>query len=156
MDYKEIDLYQFSTNVFTNSCKDPMSIQLTVEDDKDILDIFEMLIIIFTEGMKKKFGNYDSSKNMLIVDLDYLTPDDFSKINQYFNSFGFNCIYQVTNYNDFSISNYQIEDIIIDTRNISQKKSVINQNTKLSNIKYTIKSNSDIVYTIHFDFYQHR
>ena len=46
MDYKEIDLYKFSNNVFTNSCKDPMSIQLTVEDDKDILDIFEMLIII--------------------------------------------------------------------------------------------------------------
>ena len=154
MDYKEIDLYKFSTSVFNNSCKLPMSIQLTVEDDKDILDIFEMLIIIFTEGMKNKFGNYESNKNMLIVDLDNLTKDNFEKINLYFNSFGFNCIYQVTDYNDFSITNYQVDDILIDTINISQKRTIINENTKLSNIKYTIKTNSDNVYTIYFDFYK--
>ena len=62
MDNNEIDLYKLSEDIFNNNCKSRGSIQLTVEDDKNIKDIFEMLLIMFTEGMKIKYGYYDGVK----------------------------------------------------------------------------------------------
>ena len=55
-----------------------------------IKEIFEMLLMIFTEGMKILFGD-DSGK----VDLNNLKEKDFILVQEYFRSFGFNCNYKV-------------------------------------------------------------
>ena len=151
--YTEIDLIKFSEYVFNNNCKDPQTIQLTVQEDQDLLDIFEMLLIIFTEGMKNKFGVYNTETNKVSVNLEDLSKSDFNKINQYFNSFGFNCFYEIINYYDYNSYRHHIDDIIINTTNLSEKKNVLTQNTKLLNIKYTIKC-KELVYIIYFDFYK--
>ena len=145
----EIDLYKLSEDIFNNNCKSRGSIQLTVEDDKNIKDIFEMLLIMFTEGMKIKYGYYDDVKKKIIVDLDNINDKKFMNINEYFNSFGFDCYFDKISYIDYlnGKDSFPLKINITD-KNIN---NLINKDTKLADIKYTIKTENNI-YSIYFDF----
>lgn len=147
MNSDDIDLQKLTDYIFDNNCKEPGSIQLTVEDDKNIRDVFEMLLILFTEGMKKKFGKYDK-KNIMTVNLESLSEKDFAHFNRYFNSIGFNCFYSAVSHQDYWYNELFPDKFNINDDNID---NIINSYTKLSQIKYTIKCDN-LIYSIYFDF----
>ena len=76
-----MDPISFSNNIFNESPKDPNSIQLELED-MDMGDLFEFLLIVFTNGLQQLYGNDDKK-----VDLSVMTEDQFKNMNAYFNSF---------------------------------------------------------------------
>ena len=81
---------KIANTVFNKDPKPPGSISLAISEEMSIKEIFEMLLMIFTEGMKILFGD-DSSK----VDLNNLKEKDFILVQEYFKSFGFMCNYKV-------------------------------------------------------------
>lgn len=81
---------KIAKTVFTKDPKPQGSISLSINEEMSIKEIFEMLLMIFTEGMKILFG--DSSGK---VDLNNLKEKDFILVQEYFRSFGFICNYKV-------------------------------------------------------------
>lgn len=131
-----MDPISFSNNIFNESPKDPNSIQLELED-MDMGDLFEFLLIVFTNGLQQLYGNDDKK-----VDLSVMTEDQFKNMNAYFNSFGFDCVYLI----------YPIEaETMIDFNKISYKNTEINNDTNLDDLCLPIKVN-DKIYVFGFKF----
>ena len=131
-----MDPVTFSNNIFKESPKDPNIIQLELQD-MDMGDLFEFLLIVFTNGLQKLYGN-DKDK----VDISQISDEQFGRLNQYFNSFGFDCIYIV----------YPIEaEYHIDFNKLSYKNAEINTDTQLENLCLPIKV-QDKIYVIGFKF----
>jgi hypothetical protein len=81
---------KIARTIFNKELKPPGSISLAIEEEMSIKEIFEMLLMIFTEGMKILFGDSNGK-----VDLNGLKEKDFILIQEYFKSFGFVCNYTV-------------------------------------------------------------
>jgi hypothetical protein len=81
---------EIAFKIFTSDPKEEESVSFGITEDMDLTEIFEMLLMIFTEGMKIKHGD-DNGK----VDLNSLREKDFELFQKYFNSFGFNCNYKL-------------------------------------------------------------
>jgi len=81
---------KIARSIFNKPPGKPSSISLAIEEDMDIKEIFEMLLMIFTEGMKILYGNEEEK-----VDLNALREQDFIKVQDYFKSMGFVCNYKV-------------------------------------------------------------
>ncbi len=71
----ELDAYEIASNVFSDNGE--LDNNFTFED-VDLKTLFEMLLIIFTEGLKKYNGNEDNT-----VNLCDLVQEDIDKINTY-------------------------------------------------------------------------
>jgi hypothetical protein len=131
-----MDPVTFSNNVFDESPKDPNAILLELQD-MDMGDLFEFLLIVFTNGLQKLYGN-DNDK----VDLSQISTEQFSRLNQYFNSFGFECVYIV----------YPIEaECQINFNKLSYRNNEINNDTQLEQLCLPIKV-QDKIYVIGFKF----
>lgn len=99
-----MDILEIAHKLFREPLKSPGSIQIEFSHEGENItskDIFSQLIIIFNEGMKYFFGDQYGK-----VDLSKLTQQDFYKINEYFNSFGFEIHYDIKELNDSSQPNF--------------------------------------------------
>ena len=93
---KEININNFIEYLFNTQNPEPNSIVasfINESADNDLEGLFQILLTIFTEGMKKFYGKYIDSR--VVVNLEELNEKDFIKINKYMNSFGINCKYSV-------------------------------------------------------------
>jgi hypothetical protein len=71
----ELDAYEIAENVYSNNGE--LNNNFTFEN-VDLKTLFEMLLIIFTEGLKKFHGKEDNT-----VNLNELTQEDIVNINKY-------------------------------------------------------------------------
>ncbi len=86
-----MDIIEIAQEIFSKPPKESNSIQLDFSDFKlNIEGLFQQLLMMFTEAMKIHYGNEGNK-----VDLSRLSLQDFAKINQYFNSFGFSVYHKV-------------------------------------------------------------
>ena len=70
---------KIAKNIFTKDVKPPGSVSFSVDEDMDVKEIFEMLLMIFTEGMKILYAEEDGR-----VNLNARTEKDFIKVQDYF------------------------------------------------------------------------
>lgn len=134
-----MDPTSFADKIFIESVKSPCSIQLEGFQDMNMGDLFEFLLIVFTNGLRVLYGD-DNGK----VELDQLTPDQFDKVNQYFHSFGFDSVYLI-----YPIV---VEDQI-DFQKLSYQDKEITPETDLTDLCFPIKV-KDKIYVIAFNFYR--
>ena len=133
-----MDPVNFAETIFANEVKLPKSIEIECED-MDICDLFEYLLVVMTNGLKIKYGNGDGK-----VDLTNLSYDNLKVINQYFHSFGFECMYVI----------YPIDaENDINFNNISYQHIEVTNNTKITDMCFPIKV-KDKIYAIGFDYYR--
>ncbi len=107
---------QIAQKIFKKPPGVPKSVAFTVDEEMDMREVFEMLLMIFTEGMKILYGNEEGK-----VDLNARTEKDFAKVKEYFHSLGFNCEYKVylpsqAAHMDFESRKYTNVDITINTK----------------------------------------
>lgn len=124
-----------SQKIYESEPKKPKSIQIEfsendIKRDVDInKQIFDMLLEIFHDGMKKYYSNND------IVNLDELTDSNFQKIREYFWSIGFDVFYTL-----------KIDNKIVHKNDSKNKKS------DLKDYYINLKKENRI-YQIYFDYY---
>jgi hypothetical protein len=124
------DLNELCNNLFNNEVQDEnvIDIEFGLNNYKEL---FEELIMIFTEGMKILFGDIKKQ-----VNLNSLSKEQFNLINRYFKSFGFKLeIIKIMNYNQKTEKILEIESI---------------NNTELYEYYININSNGRI-FKIRFD-----
>tara|TARA_B100001248_G_C27283760_1_gene409019 strand:+ start:110 stop:496 length:387 start_codon:yes stop_codon:yes gene_type:complete len=124
-----------SQKIYEGNPKEPKSIQIEFSEDEikregDINSkIFQMLLEIFYDGMKK-FYSKDG-----IVNLDELNDNNFLKIREYFWSIGFEVFYQLS-----------IDNKLIHKNDSKDKRSDLKD--------YYINLTKDKkIYQIYFDYY---
>lgn len=135
-------------NIFKNYPSEPNTIKLTF-DCKDENELFKILIQILTEGLKILYGDND------IVNLEYLTKEEFDKVKKYFKSFGFilNCkidkILNTDNINDnIELPKLNNNVNLNNDINFNNKKK---NNTELSLYYFKLKT-KNMIYEISFDY----
>lgn len=94
----EFDIIKLTKIIFSNPPKEPNSIHLDFTDF-GLEELFQQLLMMFTEGMKMFYGDNNGK-----VDLTRLSENDFSKIQKYFQSFGFDVSYKIKPLNYFEPS----------------------------------------------------
>ena len=132
----EIELEDLIQNLFENEPQPVKSLNVVFEDS-DLKKLFESLLMIFTLGMKKHFG--DSSGQ---VDLTKLTEDNIIFFNKYMNSFGIQLVIEIEQYSILMGSDYE---------SLKYTNLEITNNTKLNELKLPFLSKG-LVYIISFDF----
>lgn len=132
----EIDLEKLGEKIFSEEPKPKFSIQLQFEDGS-IIDIFESMLMLVTQGMKKKFSD-DQGK----VQLSKLTPEKLDYFNLYLHSFGMCLEVNILDYNPF-----------VDYNKLKYQNMKITEQTKLSDLKFPMLD-CDKVYVISFDFFR--
>lgn len=131
-----MDPTTFSDNLFDNPVKESHSIQLETED-MDMGDLFEFLLLVFTNGLRKLYGNENNK-----VNLGDLSKEQFEKVNKYFNSIGFDCTYVA----------YPLEvEKKIDFNKLSYRNVEITTKTQLDDLCFPMKVD-DKIYIIGFKF----
>lgn len=126
MDYDqvpEIEIEKLAEEIFSKPIKPARSIQLFIEQD------METLFFILLELLKKGIQIVLSDKNIF-----ELTQEDFQKLQQYFNSFGFQIGLDIKKYGEDHPERTQVNEL-----------SQLNLNLH----------NSIISYNIFFDFLTH-
>lgn len=124
-----------SQQIYEGEPKEPKSIQIEfskeeIERDEELNSkIFQMLLEIFHDGMKKFYSNNN------IVNLDELNDDNFLRIKQYFWSIGFNVFYKLT-----------INNELIHQNDSKEKQSDLKD-------YYVNLTKENRVYQIYFDYY---
>jgi hypothetical protein len=133
-----MDPIDFANTIFTQSVKPPKTFEIECED-MDIVDLFEYLLVVMTNGLKIKYGNGEGK-----VDLTNLSDENLKLVNDYFHSFGFECMYVV----------YPIEaEHTINFEDISYQNIELSDNTKLTDMCCPIKV-KDKIYAIGFNYYK--
>ena len=79
----EIELEDLVLTLFSQPPGEPNSHKISF-DTTNLSQLFESLLIIFTNGMKFLFGNQSG-----VVELDKLSTDNIELFQKYFNSMGF-------------------------------------------------------------------
>ena len=129
-----MEISDISNNIFSESYKSPMSIQIRLPDKsvKDVnQEIFNIMLEIFQNGMVKFHGKQDK------VDLNEISEDNFLNIRRYFWSFGFEIFYKIFD----------------TTGNLLLENKVYDKTTDLFN-KYITLETELFKYEISFDYYQ--
>ena len=132
----EIELEDLIQNLFENEPQPIKSINVVFEDS-DLKKLFESLLMIFTHGMKKHFGNSSGQ-----VDLTKLTEDNIIFFNRYMNSFGIQLVIEIEQYSILIGSDYD---------KLKYTNLEITNNTKLNELKLPFLSKG-LVYIISFNF----
>ena len=132
----EIELDDLIDNLFDNQPQPIKSIDVVFEDS-DLKKLFESLLMIFTNGMKKLFGNSSGQ-----VDLTKLSQDNIIFFNKYMNSFGIQLVIEIEQFSILLGSDYE---------KLKYTNIDITNNTKLNELKLPFLSNG-LVYIISFDF----
>lgn len=137
MDYTLIkNPAELAEKLFSQPPQSSHSIPLEVED-MDMGDIFEFLLIVFTNGLKILHGDENGK-----VDLGQLSESQFDKVNEYFNSIGFDTTYVV----------YPLEaENMIDFNKLNYRNTEITDSTQLIDLCFPMKV-TDKIYVIGFKF----
>ena len=131
MSENEKDIFEIVEIIFNKPPGDEKSINLYFEDI-DLEDLFKNLLMIFTYGMKKIYGNENG-----IVNLKILNDNQLKIINKYFNMFSIDFFYKIYHEGEYNLmltEHFQFTDLSI-----------------LKNHRFKIKS-EDLIYVIYFDF----
>ena len=128
---EEMDAYEISEKIFnTNNIPCNFTIHNT-----DLVNYFEMLLLITTEGLKKFYGKNNK------VDIDKLSYNDINKINTYLKKINIKMILNYFNKNEWE-HNYK--------KIIPYNKITINNSSKLDELYYIIHLSN--IYVINFIF----
>lgn len=128
---EEMDAYEISEKIFnTNNIPCNFTIHNT-----DLLNYFEMLLLITTEGLKKFYGKNNK------VDIDKLSYNDINKINTYLKKINIKMILNYFNRDEWE-NNYK--------KFIPYNKITISDSTKLDELYYIIHPSN--IYVINFIF----
>lgn len=116
----------FAMRLFSDEPQAPKTIPtfFAIDEDDDCA-IFEILLIIFTEGLKLWYSTP--------IVISNITPQDFIKLQTYFHSFGYNVTLNIANVTQYTRVN---------------NKSYNNE-TKLENMKFQMIEETKL-YTIQF------
>lgn len=157
--HRESTLDEMITELFTNSPKPVNTIQLQTEG-LQLKDLFQMLLEIFTKGMKLLYGKQDGT-----VDLESITDEQFLEVKQRFRSFGIEILYQIKPYyqpgdvtevfdedvDEDNLPDFNTEEDTLRNKDLNALPTLAED--KLSDFFYTIHcSNAD--YRIWFDHLQ--
>ena len=130
----ELDAYDIAEKVFSNDTELNNNFSF---DNVDIKTLFEMLLIIFTEGLKKYHGNDNKT-----VNINELSDEDIENLNNYMKKIG---VKVIIDYCDYFMWNLYLE------KNIKLYTEIdINDNTQLKELKCVFKR--DQIYIINFDY----
>lgn len=129
---------KIAKNIFTKEVKPPGSVAFSVDEDMDLKEIFEMLLMIFTEGMKILYAEEDGR-----VNLNARTEKDFIKVQDYFKSMGFLCNYKVYLPSQTSSINFESR---------KYTNMTITDKTTLKELRLPLRCGPRI-FEISFDFY---
>ena len=131
----EIELEDLVLTLFSKPPGEPNSQKISF-DTSDLKQLFESLLIIFTNGMKYLFGNQNG-----VVDLDKLSSEDIELFQKYLNSMGFLFYFDV-----FDDSNENREK----TQNMKYTNLTLHSQSKLSDMFFPLLSKGKI-YLINFN-----
>jgi uncharacterized protein YqkB len=134
---KKLDAYEISDNLYNNTIISPNDI-ITIEEC-DLKSYFEMLIIIFMEGMYKfcRYAINDNNK----FNLNALKESDIFKINSYFQKINIQLHFKIFHQDEWTINKYK-----------SYNQIEINSNTNLEEL-HAIFYVSPNVYVVNFTSY---
>ena len=135
---KSLDAYEIAENLYNDTIISPNDI-VTIENC-DLKIYFEMLLIVFLEGLYKfcKYSINDNNK----FDLNVIKPDDIIKINSYFSKIQIKLNFKIV---EDSLWNLQYKQ-----HYTPYDKLDINNNTKLEDL-YTIFYVFPNVYVVNFN-----
>ena len=140
-EYKEGDDSDFLNFLFSEQPQEVNSIKLELgpakPDVKIGLHIFQELLMIFTGGLKKLFGNETG------VDITSLTKENIELLDRYFQSMGFHCYVE-----KFTIPEY-MDSMKLPNYFVNQE--LITDETMLRDIYYETSIQMNI-YRVSFDF----
>lgn len=85
----EVELEELVISIFSEPPGEPRSRTIAF-DTSDLKQLFESLLIIFTNGMKLLFGNSRG-----VVELENLSEDDINLVQSYYQSMGFKFYFDV-------------------------------------------------------------
>ena len=92
----EVELEELVISIFSEPPGEPRSKTIAF-DTSDLKQLFESLLIIFTNGMKLLFGNSSG-----VVELEKMSEEDINLVQKYYQSIGFRFyfdVYEDTNEN---------------------------------------------------------
>lgn len=132
----EIDFDNLIETVFTAPLQEKNHYNLEFAQELDLLDLFELLLMTFTNGSKILYGNAQG-----IVELNTWSEVHITEMCARFHSIGYNCkIMMFPNVEEFTRSGI-----------VTYKTIMIRPSTKLSELYFAIQC-SGVVYVIQFDF----
>jgi hypothetical protein len=135
---KTMDAYEIADNLYNDSVITQNDI-VTVENC-DLKTYFEMLLIIFMEGLFK-FCSYSINENNKF-NLNTIKPNDITKINSYFKK-----IKIVLNFNIFEVSDWNTNHI---HKYTTYDNLIIHSKTNLNDL-YTVFYVDKNVYLVYFE-----
>lgn len=106
INFKELDIHELSNLIFEGQSKVKNSIPLCLEDN-NIEDNYKLLLQLFTNGMKIKYGDDNGIVNL--CDLEY---DDYKYIQIYFESIGYTFHYRLCDIDDKELNLFLNKKII--------------------------------------------
>jgi len=130
----EIELEDLVLSLFSKPPGEPNSHSIHF-DTSNLLQLFESLLLIFTNGMKFIFGNQSG-----VVELDKLGAEDIDFFNKYFNSIGYLFYFDV--YED---SNENRDK----TQEMKYTNLTLNSQSQLKDLYFPLLS-KDKIYLINF------
>jgi hypothetical protein len=83
----------FAFRLFSEEPQEPNSVNLYIDTEGDVCALFEVLLTIFTEGLKLWY------KPPIVI--SNIKPEDFLRLQKYFNSFGYNINLEVSEMNQY-------------------------------------------------------
>lgn len=132
----EIDLEGLVISIFSEPPGEPRS--RTIEfDTNNIKQLFESLLIIFTNGMKLLFGNLEG-----VVELENLSEQDINLVQRYYESMGFRFYFDV--YDDSNENRRK-------TQEMKYTNLTLTTQTRLKDLYFPLLSKGNI-YLINFDY----
>ena len=129
----ELDAYQIAEKVFSNQTIDT---NYSFED-LDLKTLFEMLLIIVTEGLKKFYGKNNR------INIAELSDDNIKNINNYLKKIGVKT--QLKTYDNNTWEQLQLNYLLPDFRSYK-----IRNDTKLNDLNYV--HSQDFKTVISFDY----
>jgi hypothetical protein len=130
----ELDAYEIANKVFSENGE--LDNNFTFED-VDLKTLFEMLLIIFTEGLKKYHAKEDNT-----VNLCELTQEDLNNMNNYLKKINIKV--------DLKVYDYFMWNLYLEGVTKTYTEIEINNETSLRDLKYIFKR--DKVFVIFFEF----
>lgn len=131
----EIELEDLVITLFSNPPGEPNSHFISF-DTGNLVQLFESLLIIFTNGMKLLFGNANG-----VVELNKLEEGDIELFQKYFNSMGFLFYFDV-----FEDTNDNRDK----TQAMKYTNLNLNNNSQLKDLFFPLLS-KDKIYLINFN-----
>ena len=132
----EVELEELVISIFSEPPGDPRSRTIAF-DTSDLKQLFESLLIIFTNGMKLLFGNSRG-----VVELENLSEEDIDLVQRYYQSMGFKFYFDV--YDDTNENRDK-------TQTMKYTNLTLTSSSNLKDLYFPLLSKGRI-YLINFDY----